>query len=250
MNNGIPLKVSDISFSYQHSSVLSDISFDVPGGTLVGIIGPNGSGKSTLIKVILGFLKPSFGSVEVFGCPVNKAYQRMAYVPQRGEIDWNFPITVRDVVIMGRYGRLRWWEDTSPEDEAIVDEALAAVRMDHFRNRQIGQLSGGQQQRVFLARAIAQKADILLLDEPFTGVDAPTEKIIIELLQSFRNEGRTVMAVHHDLATASVYFDRLLLVKQRLYAYGTPEQVMHDELLSLVYEGSVRKLDQARTVRQ
>jgi manganese/iron transport system ATP-binding protein/manganese/zinc/iron transport system ATP- binding protein len=219
---------------------LLDVSFAVPAGKLVGVIGPNGSGKSTLIKAILGFLKPDFGQVELFGEPADKAIGRVAYVPQRGSVDWDFPITVRDVVMMGRYGHVRWWQGFSKADQRIVDESLEMVRMSDFAHRQIGQLSGGQQQRVFMARAMAQGAEILLLDEPFAGVDAATERAILDVLERTRAAGKTLMVVHHDLATAAEYFDLLVLLKQRLYAFGPPSAVLHPELLSAVYEGKVR----------
>lgn len=234
------IQVSNITVSYGPTPALLDVSFEVPQGLLVGIIGPNGSGKSTLVKSILGFKDPDIGEVRLFGEPVEKNRGRVAYVPQHGSVDWEFPVTVRDVALMGRYGHIPWWRDPSAEDKRIAREALEMVRMEEFANRQIGQLSGGQRQRVFMARAMAQGADILLLDEPFSGVDAATERAILDVLQRTKESGRTLMVVHHDLATAAEYFDRLILVKQRLYAYGTPEQVLHPELLSAVYEGRLK----------
>ncbi len=234
------IRVRNLTVSYGPSPALLDVSLSIAAGQLVGVIGPNGSGKSTLIKAILGFLKPDLGEVEVFGEPVERARGRVAYVPQHGSVDWDFPITVEDVALMGRYGHIRWWRDPSAEDRRIADEALEMVRMSDFRHRQIGQLSGGQRQRVFMARAMAQGADILLLDEPFAGVDAATERAILDVLQRTKEAGRTLLVVHHDLATAAEYFDQLVLLKQRLFAYGPPAKVLNPELLSAVYEGHLR----------
>jgi len=183
------IEVSNLTVSYGPVPALLDISVQIPAGKLIGIIGPNGSGKSTLIKSMLGFVKPDVGSVEVFGQDVASVKGRIAYVPQRGSVDWDFPVTVREVAAMGRYGKRRWWQDLTKEDYYLAGEALEKVRMSEFANRQIGQLSGGQQQRVFMARALAQNADILLLDEPFAGVDAATESAILEVLQDTKASG-------------------------------------------------------------
>jgi len=234
------IEVRNLTVSYGPVPALLDVSFKISAGLLVGVIGPNGSGKSTLIKSLLGFVRPDYGSVLLFGQSADKAKGRVAYVPQRGSVDWDFPVTVREVALMGRYGHKKWWRDLDATDYEIADQALEQVRMADFRNRQIGQLSGGQQQRVFMARAIAQGADILLLDEPFAGVDASTERAILDVLERTRAAGRTLVVVHHDLTTANEYFDSLLLLKQRLYAYGPPSAVLHPELLSEVYEGKLR----------
>ncbi len=228
------INVSNLTVSYGPKPALLDVSFRIDKGLLVGVIGPNGAGKSTLIKAILGFVKKDMGAVSIMGKPAERAKGMVAYVPQRGAVDWNFPTRVKDVAMMGRYGHIPWYKNPGKEDEEIVDEALEMVRMSDFRNRQIGQLSGGQQQRVFMARALAQGSDILLLDEPFAGVDAATERAILDVLERAKSAGRTLVVVHHDLATASEYFDRLLLVKQRLYAFGPPEVVLQEELLSEV----------------
>jgi manganese/iron transport system ATP-binding protein/manganese/zinc/iron transport system ATP- binding protein len=188
----------------------------------------------------LGFVKPDFGEVFILGNPWEQARGRVAYVPQRGAVDWDYPITVGEVAMMGRYGHIAWWREPGREDRRLVDEALEMVRIGEFRNRQIGQLSGGQQQRVFMARALAQGADILLLDEPLAGVDAATERAILDVLARAKSSGRTLVVVHHDLATAAEYFDKLILIKQRLFAYGTPEQVLDPRLLAEVYEGKLR----------
>jgi manganese/iron transport system ATP-binding protein/manganese/zinc/iron transport system ATP- binding protein len=234
------IEVENLTVSYGPSPALLDVSLEIEPGTLVGVIGPNGSGKSTLIKAILGFVRPDFGQVRIFGQPAEKAKGRVAYVPQRGAVDWDFPITVREVALMGRYGHRAWWQDMTREDYRIADESLEMVRMADLMHRQIGQLSGGQQQRVFMARAMAQGADILLLDEPFAGVDAATERAILDVLDRTKRSGRTLVVVHHDLTTAAEYFDSLVLLKQRLFAHGTPEQVLQRELLSEVYEGKLR----------
>lgn len=238
------VEVEHLTVSFGPKPALLDVSLSIEEGLLVGIIGPNGAGKSTLIKAMLGFVKPDVGELRIQGAPVEMAKGKVAYVPQRGAVDWDYPITVYEVAMMGRYGHIPWWRDPSPEDHRSVAESLAMVRMGEFRERQIGQLSGGQQQRVFLARALAQGSDILLLDEPFAGVDAATERAILDVLESAKATGRTLVVVHHDLATAAEYFDRLALVKQRLYAYGTPREVLIPELLSEVYEGKLKAFAQ------
>jgi ABC-type Mn2+/Zn2+ transport system ATPase subunit len=234
------IEVRNLTVSYGPSPALLDVSLTIEPGQLVGVIGPNGSGKSTLIKAILGFVRPDFGEVRLFGQPADQAKGRVAYVPQRGSVDWDFPVTVREVALMGRYGHVPWWRDLGRDDIAEADKALEMVRMKDFIHRQIGQLSGGQQQRVFMARALAQGADVLLLDEPFAGVDAATERAILDVLRLSREAGRTLVVVHHDLTTAAEYFDTLVLVKQRLFAVGPPEVVLQPELLSEVYEGKLR----------
>lgn len=243
------IEVQHLTVSYGPVPALLDVSFSVPRGRLAGIIGPNGSGKSTLIKAILGFVRPDFGAVRLHGEPVERSQGRVAYVPQRGGVDWDFPVTVREVVLMGRYGQIPWYRSPSADDFKRVDDALETVRMREFSQRQIGQLSGGQQQRVFMARAMAQGADILLLDEPFAGVDAATEHAILDVLQRFKQAGHTLLVVHHDLGTAAEYFDSVLLLKQRLFAYGPPERVLHPQLLAAVYEGKIRAFADLPTVK-
>jgi manganese/iron transport system ATP-binding protein len=234
------IEVKNLTVSFGPKPALLDVSVSVDKGLLVGIIGPNGAGKSTLIKAVLGFVQPDFGTVRILGTSSDHSRGKVAYVPQRGQVDWDYPITVKEVAMMGRYGQVPWWRDPGSHDRQLVDEALEMVRMQAFGDRQIGQLSGGQQQRVFMARALAQGAEILLLDEPFAGVDAATERAILDVLARAKATGRTLLVVHHDLATAAEYFDRLILIKQRLYAYGRPEVVLNPKLLSEVYEGSLR----------
>jgi manganese/iron transport system ATP-binding protein/manganese/zinc/iron transport system ATP- binding protein len=180
------------------------------------------------------------GSVKINGQSAQKVKGEVAYVPQRGAVDWDFPITVEEVALMGRYQRIPWYTSPSGTDRQAALEALEMVRMQDFAERQIGELSGGQQQRVFLARALAQGSDILLLDEPFAGVDAATERAILDVLERAKQAGKTLVVVHHDLSTAAEYFDRLILIKQRLYAYGPPRLVLREDLLSKVYEGRLR----------
>lgn len=234
------IAVQNLTVSYGKKPALLDVTLNIEKGLLVGVIGPNGAGKSTFVKAILGFVKRDFGSVRILGVPAEKAKGIVAYVPQRGSVNWDFPITVREVAMMGRYGTIPWYKDPSIEDERIVSESLELVRMIEFSDRQIGQLSGGQQQRVFMARALAQSTEILLLDEPFAGVDAATERAILDVLERVKKAGRTLVVVHHDLATAAEYFDKLALIKQRLYAYGAPAAVLREDLLSEVYEGKLR----------
>ena len=239
-NSQFAIEVEDLTVSYGPVPALLDVSVQIPAGQLVGVIGPNGSGKSTFIKSILGFVKPDVGTVKLFGQDVSATRGQVAYVPQRGAVDWDFPITAREVAAMGRYGHRKWWQNLSRKDYQIADDALAKVRMTEFSRRQIGQLSGGQQQRVFLARALAQDAEILLLDEPFSGVDAATERAILDVLQATRAQGKTLVVVHHDLSTAAEFFDSLILLKQRLFGFGEPERILDPELLCEVYEGNLK----------
>ncbi len=233
--------VKNLTVSYAAKPVLIDVSIKVPHGVVIGILGPNGAGKSTLIKSIMGFVDRDFGTVRILGQNLRRMRDRIAYVPQRGQIDWNFPVTVRDVVLMGRYGHVPWYRGLDKQDIALAEGALRDVRMEAFAGRQIGQLSGGQQQRVFMARALTQQADILLLDEPFAGVDAATERAIVQLLSESKAQNKTVMVVHHDLETAAEFFDRLIILNKRLYAYGTPREVLQPNLLAEVYGGALRR---------
>ncbi len=239
-DNNHVIEVEHLTVSYHAKPALLDISVRIEKDQLVGVIGPNGAGKSTFIKAILGFIKPDVGTVRINGRSAQKVKGEVAYVPQRGAVDWDFPITVEEVALMGRYQQIPWYTSPSGRDEQAALEALKMVRMEDFAQRQIGELSGGQQQRVFLARALAQGSDILLLDEPFAGVDAATERAILDVLERAKGAGKTLVVVHHDLSTAAEYFDRLILIKQRLYAYGPPRLVLREDLLSKVYEGRLR----------
>ncbi|WP_028580201.1 metal ABC transporter ATP-binding protein [Desulfogranum japonicum] len=234
------IEVEHLTVSYHSKPALLDISVKIEKDLLVGVIGPNGAGKSTFIKAILGFVKPDIGNVLINGKNAQKAKGEVAYVPQRGAVDWDFPITVEEVALMGRYQKIPWYTNPKKRDHDAALEALEMVRMQDFANRQIGELSGGQQQRVFMARALAQGSKILLLDEPFAGVDAATERAILDVLERAKQSGKTLVVVHHDLSTAAEYFDQLILIKQRMFAYGPPHTVLNEELLSQVYEGRLR----------
>ncbi|HEY1051914.1 MAG TPA: metal ABC transporter ATP-binding protein [Prosthecobacter sp.] len=245
------LELHDLTVSYAKKPVLYGVDVRVPQGALVGIIGPNGAGKSTMIRAIMGLLPTSSGWVKVFNEPFEKARQRVGYVPQREQVDWDFPVNVMDVVMMGRYGRLGWLKRPSKEDRRIAEESLEKVGMLPFRNRQIANLSGGQQQRVFLARALAQQSDLYLMDEPFAGVDATTERAIITLLRDLKEQGKTIIVVHHDLTTAREYFDHILLLNMRLVAFGKTEDTFTVDLLQKTYGGRLTILsDVARQVSQ
>ena len=239
-NSSAVIAVEHLTVSYHAKPALLDVSVAIESNQLIGVIGPNGAGKSTFIKAILGFVRPDLGTVLINGKNAQKAKGEVAYVPQRGAVDWDFPITVGEVALMGRYQQIPWYQSPSPQDVDKAYEALEMVRMEDFVHRQIGELSGGQQQRVFMARALAQGSDILLLDEPFAGVDAATERAILDVLERAKTSGKTLVVVHHDLSTAAEYFDKLILIKQRMYAYGPPHIVLDEELLSKVYEGRLR----------
>jgi manganese/zinc/iron transport system ATP- binding protein len=237
MMNSPALELHDLTVSYAKKPVLYGVDVQVPQGALVGIIGPNGAGKSTMIRAIMGLLPLSSGWVQIFGESFEKARHRVGYVPQREQVDWDFPVNVMDVVMMGRYGRLGWLKRPTREDRRIAEESLEKVGMLPFRNRQIANLSGGQQQRVFLARALAQQSDLYLMDEPFAGVDATTERAIIALLRDLKDQGKTILVVHHDLTTAKEYFDHLMLLNMRLVAFGKTEDIFTVDLLQKTYGG-------------
>lgn len=236
------LEVHDLTVSYNRKPVLWGIDLTLPKGALVGIIGPNGAGKSTLIKAIMGLIPQSSGFVKLFDQPLNKVRDQISYVPQRESVDWDFPASVFDIVMMGRYGKLGILKRPRQSDEDIVIDCLRKVRMEGFKDRQISQLSGGQQQRVFLARALAQKADLYFMDEPFAGVDMTTEQAIIEILREMRTEGKTVVVVHHDLQSVPNYFDWVILLNMRLVACGETEKVFTQELLQETYGGKLTLL--------
>jgi manganese/zinc/iron transport system ATP- binding protein len=246
-----PLEVHDLTVAYHKKPVLWGIDLAVPPGRLMGIIGPNGAGKSTLIKAVMGLVPLSSGWVKVFGAPVKRNFTRIGYVPQRESVDWDFPVTVMDVVLMGRYGRLGLFKRPAKRDLDIARECLEKVKLLPFANRQIANLSGGQQQRVFLARALAQESDLYFMDEPFAGVDAATESAIVTLLHELKARGKTLLVVHHDLATAREYFDTLLLLNMRVVAFGPTEQVFTHELLQKTYGGRLTILSEvAETVKE
>lgn len=233
----VPIEVHDLTVSYHHKPVLWGIDFSIPNSKIISIVGPNGAGKSTLLKSIMGLLPLASGYIKIFGEPLAKKRSVIAYVPQREEVDWDFPVNVLDVVLMGRYGRLPFFRRMRKEDIDVAMESLRQVGMQDFSKRQISQLSGGQQQRVFIARALAQQASIYLMDEPFAGVDAATEGAIVELFQKLKQEGRTVVCVHHDLHTVIEYFDWTVLVNLRLVACGPTSEVFTAENLNTTYGG-------------
>jgi len=214
------VEVHDLTVAYRDKPVLWDIDLAVPPGVLMAVVGPNGAGKTTLVKAILGLVRPVAGEVLVHGRPYSARARTVAYVPQRGTVDWDFPTTVRDVVTMGTYGRLGWFRRPGARERADAADALGRVGMAAFAGRQISQLSGGQQQRVFLARALVQDAPVYLMDEPFQGVDAVTERAIVDLLRDLRTRGRTVVVVHHDVQTVADYFDWVTLLNVRVIASG------------------------------
>jgi len=240
-----PLAVRHLSVAYSEKPVLWDVSWACPPGRLVAIVGPNGAGKSTLIKATLGLVPRLSGDVRIFGQSLAAARSRIGYLPQRASVDWDFPITALQVVCMGRYPRTGWLRPLPRAEREKARIALAEVGMADFAERQIGQLSGGQQQRIFLARALALEADLYLMDEPFAGVDAATERAIVDVLQRLAREGRTVVAVHHDLATAPQYFQDVLLLNVQVIAHGTMEAAFTPANLARTYGGRLSLLEQA-----
>lgn len=241
---GIPIEFHDVTMAYGKKPVLWNVEIDIPEGKLIGIIGPNGAGKSTLIKGVMGLMPLTAGWIKVYGRSIRQQRGLVGYVPQRGSVDWDFPVTVRDVVMMGRYGKIGLLRRPKKADEQVVESSLEKVGMASFADRQISQLSGGQQQRVFLARALAQESKIYLMDEPFVGVDAATEKAIVLLLKELREKGKTVLVVNHDLQTAQSYFDMILMINMRVVAFGPTEEVMTPELLQKTYGGRLNILTQ------
>ncbi|MFP7497542.1 manganese ABC transporter ATP-binding protein MntB [Bacillus subtilis] len=232
-----PVELDNVTVAYHKKPVLQDISLQVPEGLLIGIIGPNGAGKSTLIKTILGLVPRASGDISIYGKDYKDQRTRIGYVPQRGSVDWDFPTSALDVVLMGRYGRIGLLKRPKKADVEMAKAALAKVGMLDYAKRQISQLSGGQQQRVFLARALCQNADIYFMDEPFAGVDAATERAIMTLLAELKEKGKTVLVVHHDLQTAEDYFDWILLLHLRKIAFGPAENVFTIENLQKTYGG-------------
>ncbi len=239
------IEVHDLTVAYHTQPVLWDVDLALPEGKLIAVVGPNGAGKSTLLKAILGLVEPITGWVKVFGEPYEDRRSWVGYVPQRESVDWDFPTNALDVVAMGLYGNLGWFKRPGRRHKELALECLDKVGMRDYAGRQISQLSGGQQQRVFLARALAQDARLYLMDEPFAGVDATTERAILGLLQQLRSEGRTVIAVHHDLQTVAEYFDYVVLLNMRLVASGPISETFNNENLQRTYGGRLTVLTQA-----
>lgn len=238
------IEVEDLTVAYKEKPVLWDVDLTVPEGVLMSIVGPNGAGKTTLIKAILNLVNTAAGQVKIYGKPSSEQRRIVGYVPQRGSVDWDFPTSVKDVVMMGRYGALGWVTRPGKKEQDMALEALDNVGMTQYADRQISQLSGGQQQRVFLARALVQDARVYLMDEPFQGVDATTERAIVSLLQELRGKGKTVVVVHHDLQTVPEYFDWTALLNVRLITSGPVQEVFTEENLRLTYGGRVPILKQ------
>ncbi|MDQ0272039.1 metal ABC transporter ATP-binding protein [Cytobacillus purgationiresistens] len=241
-----PVDVKNLTVAYEKKAVLKDINFTVPEGQLIGIIGPNGAGKSTLIKAILGLIPKAAGDVKIYDKQYRAKDRIVGYVPQRGSVDWDFPTNALDVVLMGRYGHIGWFKRPSKKDLNIAHESLKKVGMEEYADRQISQLSGGQQQRVFLARALAQDAKVYFMDEPFVGVDAATERAIIDLLNELKSQGKTVLVVHHDLQTVKDYFDHCILLNVSIITSGPTEEVFTMENLHQTYGGKLSFLDKGQ----
>ena len=237
------IKVEDVTVTYRNGHIaLHDTSFEIPKGTISALVGVNGSGKSTLFKAIMGFVPLAKGQVSVFGSAVNEALKNnmIAYVPQAEEVDWSFPVLVEDVVMMGRYGRMNFMRIASKKDKQAVSDALDRVGMSDFKTRQIGELSGGQKKRVFLARALAQESKVILLDEPFTGVDVKTEEAIIKLLGEMREEGHVMLVSTHNLGSVPEFCDRTILIKETVLAYGLTSEIFTQENLEQTFGGVLR----------
>jgi len=242
------LAIQHLSVSYAQKPVLWDINLELPKGKVIGIIGPNGAGKSTFIKAIMGLVPIDNGSIKIFGKSLEEVRKQVSYVPQRNSVDWDFPASVFDVVLMGRYAHLKLFQRPRQIDKDIAMQALEQVEMGHLAQRQIGQLSGGQQQRIFLARALAQEADLYFMDEPFVGVDAATEKSIVTLLRELANQGKSIIVVHHDLQTASQYFDWAVLLNMRLVGVGPVQDVLKTKLLQATYGGRLTILSEVGNI--
>lgn len=236
------LEIHDLTVSYDQNPVLWNVDLSLPAGNLIGILGPNGAGKSTLIKAIMGLISPTSGYVKVFDKPLNDVRARISYVPQRESVDWNFPASVLDVVMMGTYGKLGLFRRPGKKEKDLALKSLEQVGMNGFVNRQISELSGGQQQRVFIARALAQEADLYLMDEPFAGVDMSTETAIFQLLQEMTAAGKTVIVVHHDIHSAMTFFDWMIMLNLHLVSSGPKELVMNEEMLRKTYGGKLNLL--------
>lgn len=240
-----PLSIQDLTVAWSRKPVIWDVEFDVAPGQLVGIIGPNGAGKSTLLKAVMDLVPRASGRIEVFGRSWRQNRHRVGYVPQRESVDWDFPVSVLDVVTMGLYSRIGWFRPVLRRHRELAMRALERVGIGEYANRQISQLSGGQQQRTFLARALVQEADLYLMDEPFSAVDAATEQAIVGLLREMRAAGRTALVIHHDLHTVPDYFDSVVLLNMRVVAQGPTAAVFTRENLERTYGGRLTLLDEA-----
>ncbi|HLP56338.1 MAG TPA: metal ABC transporter ATP-binding protein [Fluviicola sp.] len=233
------ISVENLRVNYHQQVALESLSVELPAGKITGVIGPNGSGKTTFLKAILGIVTPTTGTIRFFGQSLDQVREKVAYVPQRESVDWDFPISVYDVVSMGRLNPKKWWQRVGTEDLRIIKDALAQVNLTELQHRQIGQLSGGQQQRVFLARALAQQASLIVMDEPFVGVDIASQDAILKVLQNLRDEGKSIVIVHHDLSTVATYFDYVILLNNKLVAAGETKELLKPETLAKAYGHSL-----------
>lgn len=247
--NPIGVEIENVTVAYNGKVALHSASLQLQAGSIHGLVGMNGSGKSTLFKAIMGFVKPTTGKVSIDGLPIRQAQKRnlVAYVPQSEEVDWNFPISVYDVVMMGRYGRMNLLRIPQSIDKQFVRESLERVEMWNLRDRQIGELSGGQKKRTFFARALAQQGTVILLDEPFAGVDIKTEKMMIDLLIELRRSGHTILVSTHDLASISTFCDRVVLINRTILAYGNTAEVFTEENIARTFGGSVGNFSASKT---
>ena len=234
---GFAIEAHNLTVVYNKKPAIWNVDFTLPEKKIIGIMGPNGSGKSTLLKAMLGLIKPEQGWVKIYGKPGKESAKKIGYIPQRQSIDWDFPATVEDVVRMGRFPHKGLFGRFTKSDKEIIDEAIERTNLQELRHRQISQLSGGQQQRTFIARALAQQPEILIMDEPFAGVDATTEEAIVTLLREMRNEGKTILVVHHDLVSAADYFDWLVLLNTRLVGFGPMETMYNETMISQAFGG-------------
>lgn len=244
------ITVKNLTISYQNKTAIKGINLIIKSGSITGIMGPNGAGKSTLIKGILGLLRYDTGEVKIFGKDIDSWRKQIAYIPQKEQFDWDFPINVKDVVIMGRYSHLPVVGFPKEKDKKIADDALKKLEMDKYAKRQIRQLSGGQQQRIFFARALAQEPEIFILDEPFTGIDAKTELFIFQIMKNLKEYGKTILVVHHDLSKAKEYFDDIVLINQTLIAYGKTEEVFTEKNIEKTYRGRLTILQKTEELNQ
>jgi manganese/zinc/iron transport system ATP- binding protein len=240
----IPLSVRDLTVAYNRKPVLWNVTLDVPNGSLVGLVGPNGAGKSTLLKAVVDMVPKISGAIRIYGETYSDSRAKLAYVPQRESVDWDFPATALDVVLMGTYGRLGWFRRVGKAERDAAREALAKMEIEHLAGRQISQLSGGQQQRTFLARSLVQHAKLFLMDEPFAAVDAATERAIVTLMRELQQQGCTIVVVHHDLHTVPEYFDHIVLLNTRLVAAGPTREVFTEQNLQKTYGGKLTLLEE------
>ncbi len=242
--NPSPLSVYDLTVAYHRKPVIWDVAFEIPEGSLVGVVGPNGAGKSTLLKAVMDLIPRASGRVSVFDQPYRQSRHRVGYVPQRESVDWDFPVSALDVVTMGLYSKIGWCRPVRKRHRQAAMEALGQVGIAELANRQISQLSGGQQQRTFLARALVQDADLYLMDEPFAAVDAATERAIVKILCDMKDDGKTAVVIHHDLQTVPEYFDYVILLNMRVVAHGLVEEVFTPENLHKTYGGRLALLEE------